>query len=478
MRKTDEKSLTENSTYYLIYNVLNVLFPFITGIYVARVIPVDLVGRVTYAQNIVQYFALLSFLGIPTYGLREISKYRNNPTEKNKVYTELVIINAISTTIFSLLYFGVVVLYFRDNLLLYTIVGFSVIINYLNISWLYEGLEEYKYISVRNIVFKIICVILLFVFVRDPEDYLIYAAITVFGVAGNYIVNVFNAPKFVKLTFDGLNLKRHLKPIMLLVVVNLAIEIYTLVDTTMIGYFCEEKFVAFYGYGSKINKIFIQIMHTFTMVIVPRIAFHYHEGNKDEFNRILSVTFKVICLLGVPLIIGVFFCSDYAVTLLYGNVYLRSAKVLRILSLAVLVSPIGYLLGSRVMLVTNNESKMPLCVGAGAVVNVILNWVLIPKYLEFGAAVASIISEIVVMMVYMIFSHQYFVLQDYKGTLVRIIIAAFGMFVSLSLYDFVRQENFLSFVMQIIIGFFTYVGILVLTKEQTITKLLKERKVW
>ena len=473
-----QKSLTKNSIYYLVYNVLNVLFPFITGIYVARVIPEDLVGRVTYAQNIVQYFSLLSFLGIPTYGLREISKNRNNPKEKNKVYTELIIINAISTTLFVLLYFGVVVAFFRSNLLLYTVVGFSVIINYLNISWLYEGLEEYKYISVRNIAFKTICILLLFLFVRGPKDYIIYAAITVFGVAGNYIVNVLRAPKFVKFTFTSLNLRRHLKPIMLLVVVNLAIEIYTLVDTTMIGYFCAERFVAYYGFGSKINKIFIQIMHTFTMVIVPRIAFHYNEGNKDEYNRILAVTLKVICLLSVPLIVGVFFCSDYAVTLLYGNAYIRSARVLKILSLTIMVSPIGYLLGSRVMLVTNNEDKMPFCVGAGAIANVILNWILIPRYMEYGAAVASVISETVVMIVYLLFSHSYFKLKECKGSFVRIFIATIVMFAMLFWLEFVKPQNFLGLIMQVIIGATTYIGSLLLMKEKTLTTIMKERRVW
>ena len=472
------KSLTTNSIYYLVYNVLNVLFPFITGIYVARVIPEDLVGRVSYAQNIVQYFAVLSFLGIPTYGLREISKKQNSPEEKNKVYSELLIINAISTTVFSVLYFSVVLIYFRTQLLLYTIVGFSVVINYLNISWLYEGLEEYKYISIRNIVFKFVCLLLLFIFVKGPEDYIVYAAITVLGVAGNYIVNIFMAPKFVQFTIKGLNLKRHLKPIMLLVTVNLAIEIYTLVDTTMIGYFCEEKYVAYYSFGSKINKIFIQIMHTFTMVIVPRITFYYNEGNKIEFDRILSLTFKLICLLSVPLIIGIFFCSDYAVTLLYGEAYIRSAKVLKILSLTILVSPVGYLLGSRIMLVTNNESKMPFCVGAGAICNVILNRILIPIYFEFGAAIASVISELVVMTVYLLFARKYFSLFDYKETILKLSVASFIMAICLFIFEYIKPQNLLGFIFQIIIGVITYFGVLVVIKEKTLITLLKRRRLF
>lgn len=478
MGDTNNKSLTKNSFFYLLYNILNVGFPFITGIYVAKVIPVDFVGRVSYAQNIVQYFAILSFLGIPTYGLREISKLRNDTNEKNKVFSELMIINAISTTFFSIAYFVVVFLYFRNHLLLYTIVGFSVIINYLNISWLYEGLEEYKYISIRNIVFKTICLVLLFLLVKDPNDYILYASITVFGVAGNYFVNVLYAPKFVKFSWRNLNLKRHFKPIMLLVVVNLAIEIYTLVDTTMIGVFCEERFVAYYSYGSKINKILIQIILSFTMVIVPRIAFHYHKGNMDEFNRILSTTFKIICLIGIPFIIGIYFCSDYAVTLVYGDAYKRSAQVLKILSLAIVFSPIGYLLGSRVMLVTNNESKMPICVGTGAIANIFLNWLLIPRMYEYGAATASVLSELIVMLVYLTFSHSYFHLINNKVSVIKILTASVIMFVFLSIINHFGFNDLLGFVMKIIIGFFSYTISLFVLKENTICTFAKEKRLW
>ena len=102
------KSLTTNSIYYLLYNVMNVIFPFVTGIYVARVLLPTNIGDVAYAQNIAQYFVILSFLGIPTYGLREISKVRNEKDKLNKLFSELFIINLISTIFFSLIYFSLI----------------------------------------------------------------------------------------------------------------------------------------------------------------------------------------------------------------------------------------------------------------------------------------------------------------------------------------------------------------------------------
>ena len=159
------KSLSKGGLYFLIYNVLNMAFPFLTGIYVARKLLPTNIGEVAAAQNLSTYFCILAFLGIPTYGLREIAKTRDNREERNKLFSELYTINLISTVIFTTVYFvliGIVPIY-RQNFVLYSIVGVSIALNAFNISWLYEGLEEFQFISVRNIVFKavsFVCLIL------------------------------------------------------------------------------------------------------------------------------------------------------------------------------------------------------------------------------------------------------------------------------------------------------------------------------
>ena len=211
--------------FYLIYNVLNVLFPFATGIYVARVLLPVTIGVVSYAQNIAQYFVILSFLGIPTYGLREVAKVRNNKEELNKLFTELFIINLISTIVFYFLYLCLILFIssLRSNIILYLLVGLLICFNALNISWLYEGLEEFGFISIRNIIFKAVSFLILIFCVRSDEDIYIYAAVNVVGTAGNYFINMICHPKFVHFTLRGLKFKRHMKSIFNLVVVNLYI---------------------------------------------------------------------------------------------------------------------------------------------------------------------------------------------------------------------------------------------------------------
>ena len=471
-RNYKEKSITKNSIYYAIYQALNVIFPFLTGMYVARILLPDAAGTVAYAQNIAQYFVILAFLGIPTYGVREIAKVRNNPEERSRVYSELLFINFISTCIFSAIYLILIlsVASFRASMPLYLVTGSAIALNALNNSWLYEGMEEFRFISIRNIVFKAMCFLLLVLLVRGSENYIRYAMITVLGTAGNYVLNMAYAPRFVKFSLKNLNLKRHMESIILLVVVNLAIELYSLVDVTMLGAMSTSKNVAYYSYASRINKIFIQVINAFTMVIIPRIAFYYKEGRKEDFNKLLSKTLETIFVLGIPLVIGIQICASDAIILIYSPAFLPSANVLRILCWVLIISPVGYLLGSRVLLVTDHEKTMVLCVGIGAAVNVIGNAILIPRYVEYGAAIASVLSEIVVMVVYVHFGKKYFKISGESKNILKVIVASLVMCAYCLIVDrFAIGETdmriFLRLVIQVFGACVIYFGMLYVFKE-------------
>lgn len=466
------KSLAQNSIYYLVYNVLNVAFPLFTGIYVARILlPTD-IGQVETARNLAQYFVIFSFLGIPTYGLREISKYRNNKDELNKLYSELMVINTISTFIFLILYNFIIFIVptYRNNIYFFLITGISIALNFINNSWLFEGLEKFDYISIRNFLFKLLSLVLLLIFVRDKSDYLVYAFITVVGTAGNYLLNVISSKKYVKFIYHGLNLKRHMKSIIYLVVVNFAIEIYTMIDITMLGLMCEKQIVTFYSYGMKIQKVLLQVINTFTMVLVPRISLYYKEQKLDEYNRLLTKTLAVILILSIPIIVGVYFVGTPMIILLYGESYIRSADVLKIIIFAILISPVGYLLGSRVMLVTGHENKMVIAVCCGALINAIGNYLLIPKFFEIGAAYASIAGESMVAVLYVFLSHDYFKL-DYSSlmhTVCKIVLSIFVMVMVLMIIEKKFGSSFLSVILQFIGAVLVYFGVLVFTKESTV----------
>ena len=464
------KSLSKGGFYYLIYNVLNMAFPFITGIYVARKLLPEYIGMVSAAQNLSQYFVILAFLGIPTYGLREIAKVRDDENERNKVYSELYVINFISTCVFFLLYLILIfnVSRYKKDISLYLITGISIVLNAFNISWLYEGLEEFKFISLRNIAFKIICFILLVLLVRNQEDYLIYACITVVGTAGNYFVNMAYSRRYIKFVRSNLCLKRHLKSIMYLVAVNLAIEIYSLIDITMMNFWCPKESIAYYKYGHSILKILLQIVNTFTMVLIPRISYYYKEGRLTDFNKLISKALKLIIIVACPMIIGLLYTSDFLIVQLYGATYINSALVLKLFSALLIISPIGYLLGSRVLLVTGNENKMIISVGIGAIVNCIGNAVLIPVYEEFGATIASIISEVVVMIIYVSMGKRYFHLIDIASTITKVCFASLAEVLFLFVIASVLKNGWLCLIIQVMGAIILYFGVLCIEKENTV----------
>lgn len=446
------------------------LFPFLSGIYVSRVLlPAD-IGLVASAQNLAQYFVILSFLGIPTYGLREIAKLRNDFEERSKVYSELYVLNFVSTVVFLVIYLTIIVSVpkYREYLNLYLIVGISIALNVFNISWLYEGLEEFRFISIRNLIFKCVCFGVLVFFVKDTNDYLIYAGINVVGTAGNYLLNMTFAKKYIRFRLYGLHIRRHFKSVIYLVVVNLAIEIYSLVDITMMSFICSNESISYYKYANSIQKILIQVINTFTIVLIPRISFYYKEGRYKEFYLLLSKTLRIIFLLSLPMIVGLYYTADYLIVMLYGDAYIISAGLVKIFSLLLLISPVGYLLGSRVLLVTGNENKMVYAVGTGALVNVILNSILIPKYFEFGAAVASIVGEIFVMMIYVYLGKRYYQLEGVTKTLIKALIATGVMGMYLYIISDLITDAFWMTVIEIAGGVILYFGMLLIMREDIV----------
>ena len=206
------KSLGKNSVFNVIYTCANILFPLLTSMYVARILMESGVGRVAYAQNIASYFTTFAALGLPNYGVRKVAQCRDNRTELNRTFSELFFINMISTTIAFVSY--IVVVISLDNSMMTVPLaiasGLAVFFNYLNIDWLYQGEEEYTYITLRSIAVKVASFILVVIFVRSANDYVIYALIVSLATGGNYIFNVIHARSFVSITISNIHLKKHI----------------------------------------------------------------------------------------------------------------------------------------------------------------------------------------------------------------------------------------------------------------------------
>lgn len=400
------KSVSKNSVFSMVNKGLSVIFPLVTVSYVSRVLGASGIGEVSSAQNLSTYFSMAAALGIPSYGVRAIAQSRKNKEACNKIFSELFTINFIATFFSTILYF--VALFFLRKNYPNTILAFvfsgTIIFNVINVEWVYQGFEEYEYITIRSLVIKSISILLLFSFVRQKTDLIAYAFIICFGTVGNYALNYINLKKYVRLRFKNILLRRHILPIMTFFVSVIAIEIYSLLDVSMLTIMSNTKCVGYYSNSTKIIKAVANTLTGISAVLMPRFSYLFSADNKKEIKR-LSVQFlNITFLISIPCCLGIILIADQIVEVLFGSSFNPAISTIRILSFLIILMPLSGGIFCQLLLTSGKEKSYLLCALSGTIVNATLNYILIPLYAQNGAAIASVIAEFVVSMAMIIVS--------------------------------------------------------------------------
>ncbi len=373
------------------------LFPLITSMYVARILLAEGVGKVAYGQNVSSYFVLLATMGLPEYGIREIAKVRRDNEDCNKIFTELLIINAIFT-IASTLAYGILVFAipkFREDIVLFLFCGIQIVLNLFNIDWFYQGIEEYVYISIRSITVKALAFVAVLLIVRNRDDYIWYALIQSLAVTVNYFLNMIYSRKYVRFDFSNIELRRHMSHVVILAFSIFFAVAFWKIDITMLGTISTEAATGIYSNAHKITDIVIVLCTSISTVFMPRLSYSYM-SDKKEFYRLLEIGIKILSFITFPIVIGMFVLAPYIMTVLFGDEFSIGFLTVRIFTILIIVKSFGNLLCYQLVIATGNEKKRIPAYAAAAVVNVILNAILIPKMAQNGAAIASVISEFVV----------------------------------------------------------------------------------
>lgn len=404
-----QHSLVYHFFYYFIYTLLNVVIPLVTIIYVSRILGSDGVGQVSFAQSIVSYFVIVASLGIPNYATREIAKV-SSQTEKNRLYSELFLINLCSTAICIVLYFGMVggMGYFRENFPLYGMVGVQLVLNIFNVDWLYRGTEEYRYITASSMLVKFVCLFAMFQFVVDRDSVEAYALISSIALAGGYLFNFFHAGKLCKLKFRGVSVARHLKPVLVLFATQVAIELYILLDTTMLGILRTDAEVGNYTNASKLIKTTVSVITTLGGILLPRLSYYYEHGKTEDFHAVFGRVFRLLVLITPPAMLGMYALSDTITLAFFGSGFYPAVQIMMIFCPLLVIMPIGNLFGTQLLMVVGQEKRLMYSVFLGAGSNLIMNAVLIPLTGAPGAALASVISELLVMLAQVYFCRGYY----------------------------------------------------------------------
>lgn len=463
-----EKSLTKNSIYNVIYKSLNVVFPLVTSMYVSRVLLSDGVGRVASAKNLVTYFTLLAALGLPTYGTKKIAELRNEPNLLSKTFSELYLINLISTTICTICYFSIVlsVNTYKSDFMLYAIVGLQVVLNVFNIDWFYQGIEEYGYIMIRSLVVKIISFIFIIIFVRGQSDYLYYALASVLGIAFNYIMNVIHLRKIIRFTFKGLNLKRHIKYLLILFSTGIAVEIYTLSDITMLTIMTDKNCVGYYSNAINGVKTIKEMIVAICAVFLPRLSFHYAQGEKETFRNLANKGIKILLFFSIPAAVGCFILADKMVLLLFGKGFVKAILTVRILAMSIITVGLSNYIGYQILIIIGKEKMMLYISSFGAVLNIVMNYFLISLLQHNGAATASMLTEVIVCCFYICAYNKYMGFQWLPKYVFRIVISTLLMSISINFIMLINFTIIISCLISVCVGVCIYlISSLILKNE-------------
>ena len=469
-----QKSLKLNMLFNTINTVVGLIFPVITFPYSSRVLGPENIGKVNFSHSIVSYFVLLAGAGIGTYGIREIAKRRDDKVELSTTFLEILLFNLLTTLIAYIIFF--VVLFAAQKLVAYRqllyILSTLIVFGTISINWLYTGMEDYGYMTARNLLFQIISFVLLFCIVKNRHDYVGYASLLVISSGGSSIFNLIHARKYVnRVKLSELHIFRHAKPLIVFFVTAISATLHTLIDQTMIGILVDDRNVGLYVASTKIVNILTSLVVSVSGVLLPRLSY-LAEKDKEALHALLDKMINILLILSVPFVMGLFIESGNIILLICGQEYAEAFPILRIFSLLLIVIVFTNLIGNQLFISIGKEKWLLISTSIGLVFNVILNAVLIPHFQAMGAAVATVVSESIVLLIQLIM----FVKEtNYKLPILSIIVIIINSLAMTVLLFFVRNlfENvLLSFGSSVIAGIAMYFALLLLERNTYLYEIL------
>ncbi len=421
----------------VVKNFLTIIFPLITFPYVSRILQAENIGKVQFATSIVSYFALIASLGISTYAIREGAFLKKEPEKLKGFCNEIFSFNVITTGI-SYILLAITMIFINkssDYLLLIAIQSITIIFTTLGIDWINSIYEDYLYITIRSIFIQILTLILTFTLIKSTNDYFWYAIILVISSVGANILNFFYVKKYIRIKFTfKINIKKHIKPIIILFSSTLATTIYNSADVTMLGIMRGDYVVGIYYIGTKIYSIIKQLLNSAIAVVIPRISSYNSDSKQKEKDELLNKILKVIIMILLPTITGIAVLSKDIVLLISGEEYINSSASLFILAFALLFAVIANFSSNLILVTHKEETKSLIATITAAITNFILNFALIPLWAEKGAALTTVIAEMVAAIISTIYARKYFKPQKFKKILLSgifgcIIIITYAMFI-------------------------------------------------
>lgn len=482
----EKSSLKLNFIMNTILTMSAFVFPLISFPYVSRILMPEGTGKVSFATSLISYFTMFAQLGIPTYGVRACAKVRDDKRLLTKTAHELLIINLVMMLVsYAALALALIfVPRLREDRLLYIVVSLTIFFTTIGMEWLYKALEQYTYIAVRSIVFKLIALVSMFLLVHSKEDYVIYGGICIFASSASSIMNFIHARKYIYMRpVGGYEFKPHLKAVMVFFAMSCATTIYTHLDTVMLGFMDTDTTVGYYNAAVRIKNILVSIVTSLGTVLLPRASYYVEHKQMDEFQNISRKALNFTLLIAVPMMLYFIMFAKDGIFLLSGEAYAGSILPMRLAMPTLVFIGLSNILGIQILVPMGKETWVLWSIIAGAVTDLVLNILLIPQFGAAGTAAANMIAEGVVMVVQFVMLRKTILPAMKKiqyGKLIAALLAAVAASFWVGNLDIagllgIQAQglgNFLSLALSAVLFFAAYGAVLLILKEQLVYEVL------
>lgn len=475
------QSVKVNYILNLINTGTQMLFPLITFPYVCRVIEADGIGQINFFQSIISYISLFTCLGIPMYAIREIARDRSDVVQMNRTAMEILLLHSMLT----LVGYAIVAILcltvpqIQVNIPLFLILSLTIFFTAIGCEWFYQGIEDFKYITIRGLIIKTVSVVLLFIFVKSKTDLLYYGCYIVFGVLGGNIFNFLRLRKYIhreNIIFSELHVKRHVKPVLKVFSFSVVTSIYLQLNMVLLGFLKNALAVGYFAAATKVMQMLLTMSACLGSVMMPRASHLIAENKEDEFNRLIQKSYDFTLAIALPMAIGLIFCAPSLITALCGVKFEHSILPSQIIAPIILMVAISNVFGIQVLFPKGKINIVTLCCGIGAVADLILNLCLIPFFSYIGTSIAYLGAEVATTVSMYFIGRRYIPIIYFKKSHLTYALGCIVMAFALYGLSLLQLPTLTILLLQGCCGVLAYFIILCICKDEMLIQILSKIK--
>jgi len=451
------KSVKRNYIYSLSYQIFSIIMPFITSPYIARVLGPENVGTFSFISTYVSYFVLFGRLSIDLYGSREISYVKNDLTKKSEVFWNLALLNFSNLLIALVIYTAWLLIYKPVNGMFYVLSSLTLLSSMLDITWLFSAHEDFGMIALRNFIVRIISVVLLFVFVKSPNDvlnYFIINLITPLVINVSMLRYINRYVIFIRPTF--LNAYKRYPKVLKISLPNLALSVYTMLDKLLLGAISGNEYLGYYDYSKRIIGMAFTVVSSITPIMMVKMSGHFKNNDLSSVRNYVAKSFKFSVFSSVLVFSLLISIIPEFIPWFYGSNFSSTIKLIQILSPTIIAAALQIVAGNQFLLSIGKENLLSLALAIGAAISFSLNMLLIPRYDALGASITSLITEVTLAVILCVIISKYINVKELFRQNYKFFIFSLAVIIPLRIIGTRMGPSVLTNLLQVVLGVIIY----------------------